>query len=410
MVAASRDLFARNTVLGFGGRFHVPCVDDYPCLFAWDSGYHALALRNFDRVAAIEELKTLYQANMTETGLLAHERPIPVAAERTQFVIETIGPIYRPDFRSWLIDPPVAAYAAAELFGVGDDTTLLDKASQHLAAIDRLRSTAPDGLPVILHPLESGADASPLFDSLIDTSSESTYLSKLHELSHALADCGGVLNRGSKTPQPFVVIDPIFCGWYLLALEAVASAWKRAGDQVREREFARRSATIAAQIHEILWSEERSLFLGFDLIAQRRLDVPTLGGIVAAASEALAASGLGSRVTTMHLGDSSAFWGPAGIAFNPLETHTRFTSGLLWRGPVASGATHYWSYLVAARNGARAAATRLRMQLASLIKLSGFREFYDAQSGEGLGAGTPMGFTWPTLVLDMNEISPHLTK
>jgi hypothetical protein len=406
IAAACSDMFKLNAVEAFGGRFHVPCADDYPCLFAWDSGYHALALRNLDRAAAIGELTALYQSNTTETGLLAHERPIPVAAERARFVIETIGPIYRPDFRSWLIDPPVAAFAAAELFESGGDVGLLDCASRHLVAIDRARAFSPGELPVTLHPLESGADASPLFDVLIDVSSQNSYISRLHELSHALADCEGVLDRGAPARHPFIVIDPIFCGWYLLALEAVASAWKRAGNVEREGEFDARARAIAEQMRALLWSEERTLFVGFDHVGQRRLDAATLGGIIAAASTAMVAAGLGARVAEKHLdAASSTFWGAAGIAFNPTDTATRYDEGMLWRGPVASGATHYWSWLVATRNSAQAAASRLRTQLLALIEGAGFREFYDAQAGTGLGAGVPTGFTWPALVLDMKAPS-----
>ncbi|MBS0383902.1 MAG: hypothetical protein JSS00_00970 [Proteobacteria bacterium] len=402
IAAACRDMFKLNAVEAFGGRFHVPCADDYPCLFAWDSGYHALALRNLDRAAAVSELATLYQANTTESGLLAHERPIPVAAERTQFVVDTIGPIYRPDLRSWLIDPPVAAFAAAELFDVGGDIGLLECASRHLIAIDRVRTFAPGELPVILHPLESGADASPLFDALVDVSSQNGYIAQLHDLSHALAACEGVLDRSAPSRHPFIVIDPIFCGWYLLALEAVASAWSRAGDEAKEDEFGARARSIAGQMCAHLWSERHVLFVGLDRVGRRRLDVATLGGIVAAASTAMAAAGFGSQVAATHLDlASSVFWGAAGIAFNPMGATTRYDEGMLWRGAVASGATQYWSWLVATRNGAQLAANRFRTQLLSLIEQSGFREFYDAQTGKGLGAGVPTGFTWPALVLDM---------
>jgi len=74
---ACREMFAAHEVEAFGERFHVPAAREYSCLFAWDSGYHALALRHLDPALARRELGALFRANTCEDGLLAHERPLP---------------------------------------------------------------------------------------------------------------------------------------------------------------------------------------------------------------------------------------------------------------------------------------------------------------------------------------------
>jgi hypothetical protein len=154
---------------------------------------------------------------------------------------------------------------------------------------------------------------------------------------------------------------------------------------------------------QTLWSEELCLFVGFDHVQQRRLETATLGGVIAAASANIIARGIGARVAATHLRPgSSQFWGEAGIAFNPLRGGSSFVEGMLWRGPVASGATQYWSHLVLRETGAPSDAERVRDQLRKLIERFGFREFYDAETGAGLGAGSPGGFTWPALILDMS--------
>ena len=71
---ACREMFALHQRTAFGGRFHVPDATRYPALFAWDSGYHALATRHLDLALAQEELRTLYSANTLPNGLLSHER------------------------------------------------------------------------------------------------------------------------------------------------------------------------------------------------------------------------------------------------------------------------------------------------------------------------------------------------
>src|SRR5215475_5057653 len=104
--SACVEMFQRHRVEAFGGVFHLPAADEYNCLFAWDSAYHALALQHIDVAVAEAELKILYDANTASDGLLSHERPAPGSEERTRIVLQTLGPIYRDDGRSWLIDPP----------------------------------------------------------------------------------------------------------------------------------------------------------------------------------------------------------------------------------------------------------------------------------------------------------------
>lgn len=151
-----------------------------------------------------------------------------------------------------------------------------------------------------------------------------------------------------------------------------------------------------------LWCEELALFVGYDHLGQRQLKVPTLGGIILAASRNIISTGLSAKVISAHLHpETSKFWGPAGIAFNPLNGLEIDSKALLWRGDVVWGATQYWAYLVLARNGHDALATKARDQLQALIVQSGFREYYSAATGKGFGAGGEGGFTWPALVLDM---------
>jgi hypothetical protein len=397
-------MFARHRVEAFGGAFHLPAAREYSCLFAWDSGYHAIAARHLDREVALEEIRTLYEANTTPDGLLAHERPLPGAEVRTTRIVEWMGPIYRPDGRSWLIDPPVAAYAAARLYdpSLGDDTRLLEAAETHLRAIDAHRCL-PDGEgPVILHPLESGADASPLFDSLIDSTSRDALLNGHRAISEANSAADWRVEAALASENAFVVSDPIFAGWRLLAQEALAGAWLLAGDRERAKVLDMRADALATEMIRRLWNDDLDLFVGFDHRAGRQMPIATLGGVIGAASHRIIEAGLGERVVAAHLAPgSSRFWGPAGLAFNPLDRREIGRRALLWRGDVVWGAPTYWAHLALVRNRRRDLAARVRTQFEGLIRRFGFREFYSAQTGEGLGAGKRGGFTWPALILEM---------
>ena len=401
---ACRNMFASHQVAAFGEHFHVPAAREYSCLFAWDSGYHALALRHLDETLAEQELWALFRANTCGDGLLAHERPLPGTDARTALVTDWLGPIYRPDGRSWLIDPPVGAFATARMYLEGKTTSagLLTLATESLEAVDRLRLLTPDGAPVLLHPLESGADVSPLFDALADTSSRRSLLADHKAFSVHVTESGYDLQKAMTTGHRFVVSDPIFCGWHLLAIEELVLAWRKAGDGAKAMRLEARAQSLAAAMIRDLWSPDLNLFVGYDHVGGRRLEVATLGGIIAAASRTMIRSGHARKIIEAHLKpETSRFWGPMGVAFNPLDHRPIDPKALLWRGDVVWGATQYWAFMVLARNGRTKSAGLAATQMGDLIAMSGFREFYSAVSGEGFGAGLQGGFTWPGLALDM---------
>jgi hypothetical protein len=403
VVKACADMFRRHRVEAFGGAFHVPAAREYGCLFAWDSGFHALALRHINRAAAHEELRTLYAANTTEEGLLAHERPLPGSEERTKAVTSWFGPIYRPDGLSFLIDPPVAAYAAAELSDEAKDTVLLDAAEKHLDAVEQTRTFEGCALPLILHPLESGTDASPLFDAFADTSSRRAFAASHRALNEKLAETGWAVRGALSSRHRFVFADPTFCGWHLLALEALADAWLARGEHERAVQLEARAKSLSAAMIAQLWSEELTLFVGFDRVASARVDVATLGGIIAAASRTMREAGVAEKVADRHLDAArSRFWGARGVSFNPLDGRALGANALLWRGDCVWGATQYWAHLLLSRLGRAHEARKVRLQMEALIAREGFREYYDANTGKGCGAGETDGFTWPALVLEMS--------
>jgi len=396
-------MFQRHRVEAFGGVFHLPAADEYNCLFAWDSAYHALALQHIDVAAAEAELKILFEANTASDGLLAHERPAPGSEERTRIVLQTLGPIYRDDGRSWIIDPPTAAYAAARLYDPKRESTatFLESAVALLDAIDKHR-VVDGGPPLILHPLESGTDASPQFDPLINTTSRLDYLLNCVALSQNLQHLVYVAERALAEKHPFVVSDPTFCGWHLLSLEELAQAFARAGDQTRALAMTARAEALAEAMMRTMWSEEHEIFVSYDHVNKRQLATPTFAGAIAAASKTMINDHIAPRIVARHINSPQAtFPAPAGMSFNPVTNTPVDPWGLLWRGDVASGATSYWAYLALMGNNLPEAAQRIRQQLAALIEKSGFREFYGAVAGEGIGAGANAGFTWPALVLDM---------
>jgi hypothetical protein len=394
-------LFRDHRVDAFGGTFHVPDRDSYPALFAWDSGYHALALLHLEPGAAVEELTTLYRANRLPDGLLSHQRYVPGAEHHQQFIESLFGPMFDGD-RTPFVDPPTAAYAAARLslaLGAQADD-LLDEAVSHLRALSRHRTVEGRSLPAVLHPFETGTEGSALMQTLLPGGLDAS-LRELKGLTVSGRAAGMAPEAALAAGHGFVVYDPTVCGWYLLALEEVAAACRARGREAEAQEAEATAGDVARDVDAFLWWDEGHIFVAYDLARTRQLHGIGAMGLLPAASRALAESGLSERVAEHHLRPDGPMWGVKGFAAGTVVADRGVGRYVQWDGNAVWGATAYWAYLLAARLGRWAEARRVRDQLTGLIDAHGFREFYDALTGQPGGAGAGSGFTWPALVLDM---------
>jgi hypothetical protein len=394
-------LFRSHEVRAFGGTFHVPDSDRYPALFAWDSGYHALSLLHLEPDAAIEELTTLYRSNRLSDGLLSHQRYIPGAQEHQQFIEELFGPMFDGD-RTPFVDPPTSAYAAARLslaLGAPADR-LLDEAVSHLHALARQRTVDGLSLPAVLHPFETGTEGSALMQGLLPGGLGAS-LARFKELTISARSAGMAPETALAAGHEFVVYDPTVCGWYLLALEEVAAACRARGREAEATEAEATAGRVARDLDALLWWNEGRIFVAYDLTRSLQLQGIAAMGLIPCASRTLAESGLSQRVAERHLLPGGPMWGPYGFSAGTMAPGHEIGTYVQWDGNAVWGATVYWAYLVAARLGRWLDARRLRDQLADLIVAHGFREFYDALTGQPGGAGAASGFTWPALALDM---------
>lgn len=383
-----RELFQSLEREGFGGRFHAArSADGEPstaALSAWSSAHHALVLRHLDGALALDELRTLYAACQTESGLVMLERPL--AGERAEDAL--------------LVAPPIAAYAVARLARAGADVgDLLERATRQLDAIWGERLPPDTNLPVILHPAESATPDSPLFDAVVESDSPSERAAELANLARSAAACRFDPDRALRAGHAFVVEDPVFCGWLMLALEETRLAWEERRESAAARKLAIRSSMIAEAISERLWWEAEEVFAAYNRQREEPMTAITAGGLVPAASRALLEEDKARRAVERHLAPGgSTLWGARAISFNPIvrdrPTDVEFSA---WRGNTASGATQFWAHLALVRSGRPSDARVARVQLEELIDQHGFFSAYDALSGKPRGTES----TDPALVLEM---------
>jgi hypothetical protein len=304
--------------------------------------------------------------------------------------------------RSPFIDPPTAAYAAARLsLLVGPDADgVLDNAVRHLDALAEHRRVGDCTLPVVLHPFETGTEGSAVIGALMPAGLRET-LKYLKTLTISAVAAHMAPDLALAAGHAFVVFDPTVCGWYLLALEEVANACQSRGRHDDAHRLAEVARLVADDIREHLWWDKEEIFVGHDLVAGRQLEGIGAMGLIPAAAEATAKAGLTTRVANRHLRPGAGMWGPHGFAAGIVKADAGVGDFVQWSGNAVWGATVYWAHLVALRIARVDLAARLRAELEGLIRAHGFREFYDAWSGDPGGAGSGSGFTWPTLALEM---------
>jgi hypothetical protein len=401
--ARSRKLLPDLVREAHGVRFHVSATDAPVSLSAWSSAHLALALRALDPALAVAELASLYATCQRSDGLLASER---VADERERAArVRAVGPIFGEDERSLLIAPPVAAFAAARmaLAGSAGARSLLDCAVRELDGIWGARLPPDTPLPVILHPLESGVPRSALFDALVDSEDDDEWRDDSASLFRSAAACQLDPERALRAGHPFVIEDPVFCGWFLLALEECGLAFEKLGDTTACRRLRIRASMIADGIASRLWWEEQEIFAGWNRGRQSPLRAVTAGGFVPAACRSLAEEATPKRVVERHLRPAaSALWGSRGVSLTPRRAERDEPDARAERPEAAAPLAHFWAHLVLLRADRPADARVARKQLEELALARGFQDSYELGADEPEAAAADVS-AWPLLALEMSE-------
>lgn len=399
-----RDLLPSLERQGHGLRFHVANVDAPAVMSSWTSAHLALALRQLDSDFALAELRSLYAGCQRDDGLLASERAAG-EREREARTLE-VGPIFGEDGRSFLIAPPVAAFASACL-ALEDEAgarDLLECATRELDAIWGARLPPDTPLPVILHPLESGVPRSALFDEIVDSEDDDEWRDDSATLFRSASACRLDPEHALRAGHPFVIEDPVFCGWLLLALEECSRAWEMVGDTTVCQKLRIRSNMIADGINSRLWWEEQEIYTGWNRGRQSSLRTVTAGGLVPAATRTLIEEGTPRRVVERHLRPSaSALWSSRGVFQTPpLGAERDDLDSRTDRLDAASPVAHFWAHLVLSRADRPADARIARTQLEELALTRGFQHGYEV-SPDAPEVSVPDSSAGPMIALGMRE-------
>ncbi len=374
------------------GSYTIPSSRLYPHQWAWDSGFAAIGWAYLDLERAAQEVEAVL-AGQWDDGRVPH----------IQFRNPT--PEYFPGPDSWgrdtstISNPPVWTLAAEVLFEQGLDP---ERIRQWLPALERshqflIKARDPLGLNCIAtcHPWENGQDNCPAWDEpmeAIDPNEAPPFqrvdVKKVADASQRPTDeaykrymalVHKFTQNGFK-PANFLVYDPFFTSLVIRAEQSLARLCSELGE---ESEAENRAQGLQKGL-EALWSPELGRYRYFDGVAKRHLDPFTIGSL-APAMLGPGTKGYDKLRETLQQFAKAKYPLPTVSLDDP-----SFDPVCYWRGPT-------WiniNWLFAPTLG-----PELTKRTLELVQKSGFWEYFDPRTGEGLGTD---GFTWTAaLVLDM---------
>jgi hypothetical protein len=300
----------------------------------------------------------------------------------------------RPSYRrgprldaSSFTQPPVYGIVVEDLVRTGwaVPDPLAERAAAGLAHLAAHRRT-PEGLFVIHHPWESGADDSPRWDDWVGTT---TWTRERYTASDQ------ALFAAVRYERDVAVGSSAF-GACPAAFHAIAGCAAAALARVTGSEaMAHLAAESAAALDAHLWDDDEQLWDDRPLVGAGAGSsrVPTLDGVLGA----LVTSDRRRAMAALdQVLDPARFGAPCGPRYLPPD-HPVYEPDSYWRGPAWPQLS--WLVWRAARRWERAdVADAVRTWTRRGVAASGFAEYWHPETGRGRGA---IPQTWATVVTAM---------
>jgi len=391
----------------------VPSPQLYPHQWNWDSSFATIGWAHLDPLRASQELERLARGQWAD-GMIPHIIFDPIAAnyEPGPTLWRTDGHPNAPSGvrTSSITQPPVMATAARRVFDhAGGDHAVLTILRDLVPAIERwhawfltTRDPSGSGVPCIVHPWESGMDNATRWDAPLSRIEPGpiTY----RRVDDRVIAAQERPNRKDYDRYVFLVEErarlqfapptredsSFLCGDVALASilcraeEDLAYLAEKLGGQ--RTEAMSRRGTIAAGLHA-LYDPERACYDDVDLLTGERLAVEHVAGLLPLFAGVATPQQAAQMLAKLE--DPIRYQTSWPIPTIPPQA-PGFEAHRYWRGPVWINV----NWMIAdglARTGAERVARQIAERSLAMIAQAGFREYFDARTGEGLGADS---FGW----------------
>jgi glycogen debranching enzyme len=386
--------------------FVCPSPQAYPFQWLWDSAFHAIALLCVDPELAKQEIRCLLQGAQPD-GFIPHmllwEKQHHAAALR-QYSIVLADPFYTAT-----VQPPVLARAIWRVFQSTKDLDFLREVLPPTLRFYRwlkaYRDPDDDQLIAIIQPDESGLDACPKYDLLMnmrDVPSDQvaplliTNMQRLFSAYEAHREDPGRLLALDVFNWEDVMVNTIYAD----GLQCLGGLCRAAGYPPAEAaEFERRSRRVLAALEDKCWDERAGVFWDLYGYEEHRAHTLTFSSLFPLALDSLDRQ-MVRRLVEEHLLNEREFWLPypvPSVAATEPSFDPEYRTNAIWRGPSWAN-VNYYLYWGLRSHGYRDIATELAKRTVQMVGVGGMREFFNPYTADGYGA---VDFAWTALVLDL---------
>lgn len=384
-------------------QYTVPSPELYPFQWLWDSCFHAIILSHFDIEAAKAELRSACSEPL-ESGLLPHIIYWSHDTSVTNWGREMRGDIINVAWgvagTSAITQPPIMGLAMWRVYEIDQDTSFLRELyaplCTHYRHLVAERMLAENGLAFIINPDESGEDNSPRFDHAQNLPPVHTAEENLdRRIDRMRENVTCQFDAQTCMAKHFAVADVpfnILLAESLAYMGDIATVLKETDDAIF---FKQQSDALNAAITSTLC--DGGVCRSYDHNSEQFVSVNTWALFMPLYGGQLRADEADTLVRTWLL-DTDHFWTQYPVPSTSCKDPSFDPDDGFWRGPVWM-APNWFIYHGLKRYGYDDLADELKKKTVALIELSGFREQYNPQTGEGQGA---TNFTWGGLAIDMN--------
>ncbi len=415
----AKDIFRKNTFEGYSSfkktrfKFIAPASVEYTFQWLWDSSFHAIVLSNFDLEWAKAEIKNHLKAQWNN-GFIPHiifwggkYLDLPHWA----FIESKIS--LRPR-TSAITQPPVLALAIEEIFKKDGDeqSSLSDKefikevlpkiAKFHRWLIEN-RDLDGDSLVSIISPNESGMDELPVFQAALNYFKENAaILHYTHRKVDLLNQFYGFNSKKILDKDYFNVSELLFNCVFIEANRSLGRLFKEISEISESEFFLDLAEKSEKSLLEKCWNKEDKIFYSLYSKGQNQAKVKTVASLMPLFLDGLKGEKLEALIA--HLENRDEFWRPYPIPsvsaderyYEPGDTPL-YKVKLLWRGPTWIN-TNWFIVKGLRKHGYDNLADQIVEKMIEMIEKSGFREYYNPETGEGYRREN---FGWSTLILDL---------
>lgn len=395
-----------------------PDKKKYPFQWFWDTFFHIYILCACEKYElAKRNLKSLFAVQEPD-GFVGHmiywKRVLPPSIWQIIEARPTLKRI-RPHMSS-LIQPTLAAQALEQIYLETKDhkflTAMLPKISKYHEWLISNRCFESNGLIFIISPFESGIDEKPSYDSLIGSHPYKGTFKQYLQLM--LIDGRNFVMRYNLkriyNADKFIVKDTALNTIYALDLSALSRLFNEVDDKVNSAKFDKLAQKVSDSIMKLMYNKEDLAFYDLAGHDNRQLKSLTFSIFFPIVLPSVPVE-LSKEIIEKHLLNKNEFnlnypvpsVSKSEDVFNPNEAKSIFFD-FLWRGPTWVF-INWFLYNCLKKKGFDEMAEKLVNQTYELIDKSGFREYYNPNTGEGYGAEN---FTWSGLILNMIKSKNNL--